>query len=104
MRRAAKVDTTQAEIVAALRKAGCRVYIIREPVDLLVGSPHTARWHPIEVKSPGKRKRLQPAQEEMLSNPPAPVFVVWTVAQALEAVGIHQAAESKQRRSPLVPR
>ena len=39
MRRAARVDATQAEIVAALRAAGCSVWIIGLPVDLLVGVP-----------------------------------------------------------------
>ena len=37
MRRAARVDANQAEIVAALRQAGASVWIIGIPVDLLVG-------------------------------------------------------------------
>ena len=37
MRRAARVDANQAEIVAALRNAGAYVWIIGLPVDLLVG-------------------------------------------------------------------
>jgi hypothetical protein len=37
MRRAARVDGNQAEIVAALRDAGASVYLIQLPVDLLVG-------------------------------------------------------------------
>ena len=37
MRHAARVDSTQAAIVAALRQAGARVWIIGLPVDLLVG-------------------------------------------------------------------
>ena len=37
LRRAARVDANQAEIVAALRGAGCSVWIIGLPVDLLAG-------------------------------------------------------------------
>jgi len=37
MRHAARVDSTQSAIVAALRAAGARVWIIGLPVDLLVG-------------------------------------------------------------------
>ena len=37
MRRAARVDDTQREIVAALRAAGAEVWIIGLPVDLLIG-------------------------------------------------------------------
>jgi hypothetical protein len=37
MRRAARVDENQAAIVSALRAAGCSVWIIGLPVDLLVG-------------------------------------------------------------------
>lgn len=36
MRRAAKVDTNQAEIIEALRKAGYEVEVLGLPVDLLV--------------------------------------------------------------------
>ncbi len=37
MRRAARVDATQADIVAALRAAGASVWIIGLPLDLLIG-------------------------------------------------------------------
>jgi hypothetical protein len=37
MRRAAKVDSTQAAIVSALRSAGASVWVIGLPVDLVVG-------------------------------------------------------------------
>ena len=37
MRRAARVDANQAAIVETLRAAGCSVYIIGLPVDLVVG-------------------------------------------------------------------
>ena len=37
MRRAARVDATQAEIVKALRSVGAKVWVIGLPLDLLVG-------------------------------------------------------------------
>lgn len=37
MRRAARVDSTQAEIVAAMRAMGASVWLIKLPTDLLVG-------------------------------------------------------------------
>ena len=55
MRRAARVDETQAAIVAALRAAGAYVWIIGLPVDLLVGCGSETAL--VECKSlTGKRK------------------------------------------------
>jgi len=54
MRRAARVDENQAEIVAALRGAGAFVWIIGLPVDLLVGyKNHTLL---MEIKASNKKK------------------------------------------------
>lgn len=38
MRRAAKVDANQAQIVSALRSVGASVWVIGLPVDLLIGA------------------------------------------------------------------
>ena len=38
MRRAARTDANKAEIVSALRAAGCVVWDLKLPVDLLVGA------------------------------------------------------------------
>lgn len=55
MRYAARVDANQAEIVAALRKAGASVWFIGLPVDLLVG--FQGKTMLMEVKTlTGKRK------------------------------------------------
>lgn len=55
MRRAAKVDRNQGEIVEALRAAGASVWVIGLPVDLLVGKNGVTAL--VEVKSlVGKRK------------------------------------------------
>ncbi len=42
MRRAARVDANQAEIVEALRRIGARVYLIQWPCDALVA--YRGRW------------------------------------------------------------
>ena len=58
MRRAARVDANQAEIVEALRGAGCSVWIIGLPVDLIAGKGGNTVL--IEVKTAaGKHTPLQ---------------------------------------------
>lgn len=54
MRRAARVDATQEQIVSVLRAEGARVWFIGLPVDLLIG--HRGRLMLMECKSPGGRK------------------------------------------------
>jgi hypothetical protein len=54
MRRAARVDANQEQIVSALRGAGAYVWIIGLPVDLLVGyKNHTFL---VEIKTDSKKK------------------------------------------------
>ncbi len=53
MRYAARVDSNQREIIQALEKAGCSVWIIGLPVDLIVGLH--GQTHLMEVKSSAKR-------------------------------------------------
>lgn len=65
MRYAARVDANQAQIVSALRGAGCYVYVIGRPVDLLVGyKNHTFL---VEIKD-GPSKRLTTLQQEFFKN------------------------------------
>lgn len=60
MRYAARVDSTQAEIVKALRAAGAYVWIIGLPVDLLIG--FQGKTALVEVKVlVGVKKRKQSA-------------------------------------------
>lgn len=54
MRYARKVDTTQAEIVEALRKAGWMVWIIEEPCDLLCY--RNGVWKTVECKTPANKR------------------------------------------------
>ena len=83
MRRAARVDATQREIVQALRDIGCTVYIIKEPVDLMVG--YRSRTLCLEVKTPGAWK-LTPQQQLFFATFRGEAYIVVNVDQALEAV------------------
>ncbi len=65
MRRAARVDQNQTQIVSALRGAGAYVWIIGLPVDLLVGyKNHTFL---VEIKT-DSRKRLTKLQADFFDN------------------------------------
>jgi hypothetical protein len=95
MRRAAKVDATQAAIVKALRAAGCKVLSLaacgKGVPDLLVQSPHWADYSGLisllEVKNPaGRGTSLTPDQVKFHAE--WPVTVVTTPEEALRAVGL----------------
>jgi len=93
MRRAAKVDKSQALIVAALRAAGAFVYPIGRPVDLLVKyrDPETFQWlwTPMECKTPGYEKnhlKERKEQGEFIELHDIPV--VTTPSEALRAIGV----------------
>ena len=65
IRRAARVDANQADIVSVLRAAGAYVWIIGLPVDLLVGyNNHTFL---VEVKD-GPKKRLTALQQDFFNK------------------------------------
>ena len=90
-RRAKKVDSSQAEIVAALRQACVTVWIIGQPCDLL--TYYRGKWQPLECKPPDTTKkgtrRLRSDQErqtEFLAAYAVPV--VRTPREALIAVGV----------------
>lgn len=88
MRRAAKVDIAQPEIVAALRAAGCSVLFIGKPVDLAVGRAGLTYF--LEVKSgESKRHDLTPSQMDFFRDWRGHAVVVCSVDEALRAVGIH---------------
>ena len=97
MRRAAKVDSTQADIVDGLRRAGVRVEIIGQPVDLLCrywsNRHRDFIWMPLEVKTPyGKRApkaradKRQETQRRFLAETGVPVVTSFT--EALKALGL----------------
>jgi len=91
VRRAAKVDANQGEIVAALRKSGCSVSPLHTVgggvPDLLVGVADLNML--MEVKDgakPPSARKLTPDQIEWHSAWQGQKVVVETVAQALHAV------------------
>jgi soluble P-type ATPase len=91
VRRAAKVDRNQAEIVAALRKIGCKVQSLAAVgdgvPDLLVWRPSAQKLSLLECKDGAKRpseRRLTADQERFHAD--WPVTVVESVEQAIEAV------------------
>jgi hypothetical protein len=65
MRRAARVDANQEQIVSALRAADAYVWIIGLPVDLLVG--YKGHTFLVEIKTDSK-KRLTALQADFFEN------------------------------------
>lgn len=93
MRRAAKVDDNQGEIVAALRAAGCSVTSLasvgRGCPDLVVGRAGVT--YLLEVKDgkkPLSKRRLTPDEKAWHESWRGQVAVVESVQEALTAVGM----------------
>lgn len=91
MRRAAKVDDNQAEIVAALRKIGASVTVTSAVgngfPDLAVGwRGMTTLLELKDGSKPPSARKLTPEQEKWHANWRGQVAVVETVEQAIEAV------------------
>lgn len=93
LRRAKKVDSSQGEIVSALRQAGITVWILGQPCDLLTF--YKGRWLPLECKpapEPGIRvktraTRIRTDQEHQQAFcRDFAVPIVRTAEDALEAV------------------
>jgi len=72
MRHAARSDDSQPEVVKALRACGCRVVVIKLPLDLLVCCRGETLL--VEVKEDGGR--LTKAQEEFISIWPGRIEIV----------------------------
>jgi len=84
MRRAAKQDYNQSQIIDSLRKCSVSVEIIGKPVDLLLC--HKGETSLMEVKNPDGKDTLTKAQVEFIARWPGRVHVVRSVREALEAV------------------
>lgn len=89
---ARKVDTTQADIIAALEKVGALVTVIGKPVDLLIY--FRGRFLAMECKSPYGKKNPKPrvdkrqkAQIEFIKATGCPV--VSSATEALLALSVH---------------
>ena len=79
------VDQNQAEIVEALRKAGCDVLFINVPADLLVG--HRGKCFLVECKLPEGGKPT-PEQEKFRESWRGQYAIARTPEEALRAVGL----------------
>ena len=66
MRRAARVDANQSEIVAALREAGASVWIIGLPLDILCG--YQGKTALIEVKTLNCKLNPKPSRHTQLQK------------------------------------
>lgn len=84
MRRAAKVDATQAAIVDALRRVGAAVVYIKEPLDLLVG--YRGKNVLMEVKNRDGKDELTKAQIEFIATWPGEVHIVYSPFEAVQAI------------------
>ena len=84
MRRAARVDGNQADIVRALRKIGATVTLLHQVgsgcPDLLVS--FRQRWYVMECKT--KTGSHTPAQKEWISEQRAPVYTVTSADEAVD--------------------
>lgn len=94
---AAKRDANEAPIVKALRLLGCTVFLINNAgstkgvPDLLVG--YEGAWHCLEVKNKQGRNRLSEEQKELQETVKAPIHIVYTLEDALKAIGLERVPE-----------
>ena len=93
LRRAARVDANQPDIVRQLRKLGALVVHLGHPVDLLVFLH--GRWMAIEIKDPSQppsKRELTDDQKQFFADcrqHGAPVAVCETVDDVLLAFRVH---------------
>ncbi len=88
-RRATRRDANEADIVDALRAAGCNVERLDQPVDLLVGRAGVN--YLLEVKDGTRRpseRKLTDEQEEFFKVWRGQVLKVESPEDALRAVGL----------------
>lgn len=94
LRAAARKDANHDLIVKALRKAGAYVYILDQPVDLLVG--YQDKTFLFELKDSKKRpsqRRLTPGQQKFFDEWTGGTLAkVETIADAFKALGIEYTA------------
>jgi hypothetical protein len=83
LRRAARVDENQTEIVDGLRRACIQVEVIGKPLDLLVC--HRGETSLMEIKNPNGW-RLTKDQVEFIARWPGKIHIVETLDEALKAL------------------
>lgn len=86
MRYASRVDKNQQEIVQALRNAGCYVWILGLPVDILVG--YDNKVYLCEIKD-GPSKHLTRLQQDFFGNwTGGSLYRINSVEDALRMIGV----------------
>ncbi len=86
MRYAARVDKNQQDVVKALRDAGCYVYVLGLPVDLLVGIGDQV--YLVEIKD-GPSKQLTRLQQDFFGNwTGGSLYRINSVEDALRMIGV----------------
>jgi hypothetical protein len=90
MRRAARRDQNESEIIDALRSAGATVYQLNEPFDLLVGFRHQNFL--LEIKNPNNtygKKGFNKNQQQFKENwNGGTLCLVDSVEAALRAINV----------------
>lgn len=95
----AKVDANQRQIIEALRVAGALVWSMGQPFDLLVR--FRREWFVLEVKNKEAKGKYTVDQQDNLRRIAAQegvqdaVRTVWSVDQALEAIGAKGKPENR---------
>ena len=84
MRRAAKTDDNQPDIVKALRKIGAAVEYIKKPVDLLVC--YRGETSLMEVKNRNGKDQLSKDQVEFIARWPGKIHIVYSPEEAITAL------------------
>ena len=85
MRRAAKVDANQAEIISLLRQIpGVRVEVIGHPVDILVG--RNGKNYLIEIKNKDGKDTLTDAQRKFIPDWTGQVRVAHTFEEIFKLI------------------
>jgi hypothetical protein len=83
-KRRSRKDEAEDDIVKALEGAGCEVWVIEHPVDLL--TLYRGRWQPLEVKTGKYRPRKDQAEQTVVLQR-TQIPVVTTPLEALKAIG-----------------
>ena len=92
-RRAAKIDSNQRDIVAALRKMGFTVAVGHD--DILVGDDDQTYWFEIKDMDTWKKNggvkagTFKDSQVNLLKNWKGHYKVIWTLEQALTDMGVN---------------
>ena len=87
MRRAAKVDANQQEIVDALRDVGAVVFSIGQPLDLLVAL--RGKLQLVEIKNPDGEDKVSTSQKETIERLKAvgvEVKVIRSIDEAIDCL------------------